>query len=82
MKSKKHTTTSESNIQRHRASAIPQTKFYVPNYPKSSTFTRMQLVVSIGYATTLKIKYSDTPQKQRANKKLYKLQKLSMTTFN
>ena len=26
-------TTSESEIQRHRASAIPETKFYIPNYP-------------------------------------------------
>jgi hypothetical protein len=34
MNPKKHKTTSESVIHRHRASAIPNTKFYVPNYPQ------------------------------------------------
>ena len=33
MSSKKQSATSESTNQRHRASAIPETKFYVPDYP-------------------------------------------------
>ena len=33
MSAKKSPKTSESTIQRHRASAIPETKFYVPDYP-------------------------------------------------
>jgi hypothetical protein len=34
MSTKKQAKTSESNIQRHRASAIPETISYVPDYPK------------------------------------------------
>lgn len=33
MSAKKSPKTSEPSIQRHRASAIPETKFYVPDYP-------------------------------------------------
>ena len=34
MSAKKQSATSEHPLQRHRASAIPETKFYVPDYPK------------------------------------------------
>jgi hypothetical protein len=34
MSAKKQAKTSESKIQRHRASAIPETISYIPDYPK------------------------------------------------
>jgi hypothetical protein len=38
MSAKKQAKTSESKIQRHRASAIPETISYIPDYPKKLNF--------------------------------------------